>query len=48
MLWELYVRDGLTVREVAARLGITAGAVSRWMERLDIPARPVGHRRPAA
>ncbi len=47
ILWELYIRDHLTVREVGDRLGITAGAVSEWLRRFDIEARPTSSRRVA-
>lgn len=40
LLRRLYDQEGMTQRQVAKRLGITAGVVSRWMERLGIPARP--------
>lgn len=42
ILRELYVERGLTVESVGAELGITKGAVSRWLERFDIPARRPG------
>lgn len=36
---QLYVRDGLTQAQVAARLGVTNSALSRWMTSLGIPTR---------
>lgn len=48
LLRELYIERALTVEEVGADLGITAGAVSRWLERLGIPPRRRGPRRKVA
>lgn len=45
ILHELYVVRGLTVEEVGVELGITKGAVSRWLERFGIQARRPGGRR---
>lgn len=39
LLRSLYVDEGLNVDQVAARLRVTKGTVSRWMDRFDIPAR---------
>lgn len=47
ILREFYLDEGLTVREVGERLGITAGAVSEWLRRFDIQARPTSARRVA-
>lgn len=43
-LRKLYVDRGLTVRQVGSELGVTAGVVSRWLERFGIPARKPGQR----
>lgn len=37
---ERYITDGLDQRAIADELGVNVGTVSRWMERLRIPARP--------
>ena len=37
---EWHYDDGLSQQEVAARLGLSSGTLSRWMERLGIPVRP--------
>lgn len=42
ILRELYIERGLTVGEVGAELGITKGAVSRWLERVGIRTRKRG------
>lgn len=42
VLRELYVDEGLTVEQVGAKLGITKGAVSRWLERWSIETRRPG------
>lgn len=42
ILRELYVERGLTVEAVGAELGITKGAVSRWLERFGIATRRKG------
>lgn len=47
LLRELYERDGLTVDQVAERLGVTKGTVSRWMARVGIEARFLGPRKAA-
>lgn len=39
LLRRLYHVDGLTVEEIADRLSLTKGTVSRWMDRWGIPAR---------
>ena len=44
ILRELYIERGLTVEQVGAELGITKGAVSRWLERFGIQARRHGVR----
>jgi len=45
ILRDLYVDRGLTLEGVGAELGITKGAVSRWLERFGIPARRPGPER---
>lgn len=47
LLRELYVERELTVEEVGAELGISMGAVSRWLALMGIPARHRGTRRKA-
>lgn len=42
VLRELYVDEGLTVKQVAARLGVSSASISRWMSELGIEARYVG------
>lgn len=42
ILRELYVDQGKTLEEVGTELGITKGAVSRWLEKFGIPARRSG------
>lgn len=44
LITELYDQQGLTQKQVAARLGISEGALSRWMVTLGIPARSTGPR----
>lgn len=44
---ERYVVEGLDQRQIAAELGKNVGTVSRWMERLRIPARPSWARKAA-
>jgi len=44
LLRGLYIDDGLTLEEVGARLGITKGAVSRWLVVCGIEARRPGSR----
>lgn len=39
LLRDLYVEQGLGVQDIAERLHLTKGTVSRWMDRLGIPAR---------
>lgn len=48
ILRDLYVTRAMTVDEVGAQLGVTAGAVSRWLERCGIAARPRGGKATAA
>lgn len=48
VLRRLYVDRKLTVEEVGRELGLTKGAVSRWLERFGIPTRGHGFRRSAA
>lgn len=42
ILRELYVDRGLTVAQVGGELGISKGAVSRWLERFSIDRRRPG------
>lgn len=42
-----YIDDGLTLGELGAELGVTAGAVSRWLVQCGIPARRGGSRKVA-
>ena len=42
ILRELYVERGLTVEQVGTELGITKGAVSRWLARFEIETRRPG------
>lgn len=44
ILRRLYVEDGLTVAQVAERLGFSKGAISRWLERFGIETRGHGSR----
>jgi DNA-binding MarR family transcriptional regulator len=39
LLRDLYVEQGLGVQDIADRLHLTKGTVSRWMDRFDIPSR---------
>ncbi len=43
-LHRLYVVDGLSQREIGLKLGVTQGAVSHWLWKHDIEARPDGGR----
>lgn len=45
-LHRLYEVEGLTQQQIAGRLGIDTGTVSRWMTALGIEARYLGPRRP--
>lgn len=42
VLRELYVEKGMTVKQVAAELGVSIASVSTWMARFGIEARYVG------
>jgi len=42
ILRDLYVNQRMTLEEVGLELGITKGAVSRWLEKFGIPARRSG------
>lgn len=42
ILRDLYLDRGLTLEQVGAELGISKGAVSRWLERFRISARRPG------
>jgi transposase len=48
ILRDLYVTQGMTLEAVGAELGITKGAVSRWLERFAIPTRRPGPERTEA
>jgi DNA-binding transcriptional regulator LsrR (DeoR family) len=39
LLRELYLDDGLGVQDIADRLHLTKGTVSRWLDRFSIPTR---------
>lgn len=39
LLTTWYHEEGLTLEQIGERIGITKGAVSRWMERFDVSAR---------
>lgn len=47
LLRSLYVDDGLLVDEIAEKLHLTKGTVSRWMARFGIAARRPRDRRVA-
>lgn len=47
LLRALYVDEGLGVEEIAEKLDLTKGTVSRWMARFGIPARRRRDRKPA-
>ena len=36
----LYVEDGLSLRQIAAKFDVTAPTVAGWLRRYDISARP--------
>lgn len=42
ILRDLYLDQGMTLAAVGAELGVTKGAVSRWLERFGIEARRPG------
>jgi transcriptional regulator with XRE-family HTH domain len=42
VLRELYLERGLNLEQVGVELGISKGAVSRWLERFGIEARRSG------
>jgi transposase len=44
LLTEWYVDEGLTLHQIGDRLGITKGAVSRWIDPFSIDTRPGGRR----
>ena len=39
ILEKMYVRDGMTMREIAQRLGVSAGCVFNRMKKYEIPSR---------
>lgn len=47
ILRELYVEQGLDIRAVGDRLGVTKGTVSRWLTHFHIPTRRGGTARRA-
>jgi hypothetical protein len=48
LLRELYLEQEQTVDQIAARFGLTKGAISRWLTTFGIEARPTSWRRKAA
>lgn len=42
MLEALYAKEGLSIKAVAARIGVSTAAVERWMRLLEIPRRSRG------
>lgn len=44
LLRALYLDEGLGVEDVAERLGLTKGTVSRWLAHFGIPTRRAGLR----
>lgn len=42
MLEALYTQEGLPIKTISSRLGISTAAVIRWMKELNIPRRPRG------
>lgn len=48
LLTAWYHDEGLTLDQIGERLGITKGAVSRWMERFGVSTRRGGPKAPAA
>lgn len=47
VLTELYVDQGMTVKQVATELGVSGASVSRWMSELGIAARYIGSKKAA-
>ena len=47
VLADLYVDQGMTVKQVAEELGVSSASVSRWMSELGIEARYIGTRKAA-
>lgn len=39
LMRDLYIDQGMTMRQAAAEIGIDTGAFSRWLVRFGIPAR---------
>lgn len=48
VLTELYISQGMTVREVAAEIGVSTASISRWMSELGIAARYIGPKKAIA
>lgn len=44
LLTSWYHEEGLTLDQIGERIGITKGAVSRWMERFGVTTRRGGPR----
>ncbi len=44
ILRELYIDQGLTIEQVAGKLGFGSGTISRWLDRAGIVARRTGPR----
>lgn len=47
VLTELYIDQGMTVKQVAAEIGVSTASVSRWMSELGIQARYIGTKKVA-
>lgn len=47
VLTDLYVERGMTVKQVAAEIGVSTASVSRWMSELGIEARYIGTKKAA-
>lgn len=42
MLEVLYAQEGLSINQISARVGVSAGSIVRWMRLLEIPRRSRG------
>jgi transposase-like protein len=47
-LRDMYLRDQMTLEEIAREFGITKGTVSRWLAHFNIPTRYLVSDRPVA